>query len=262
MRSRAVAAFICACGLAGLAGCRASQGAGPALFFDKAWYASAQEKGAVWLFPVVDEADGWDDRRVDRVRCPAIVPQYWCAPIEVQSTSPQHRTTYGAGFTGPFGVGIAGKVPQLPLVVVVRNQSYYGMGMGEDCPRDNGKFAVHPESFTVVEIDSRAFRVDLGQPRYCPSTSVLGVVSHAPGGEAARSAIALAAAVGNHASLRIAALEALARSPDNDRCREVHDLVRRIQDRDVSRRVRDYARERWPQDRLARGQSSGAICWP
>ena len=259
----AVARLMFAFALAGLGGCRGSQGASPALFFDNAWYASAQDKGAVWFFPVVDEGDGGDESRVDRVRCPAILPQYWCAPIEIQSAvSPERRSTYGTGFASPFGVAITGKVPQVRFAVGVRNQSFHGMGFGEDCPREDRRFTVHPESFTVVEIDSRAFRLELASWRYCPSTSVLGVVSHAPGREAALRAIALAAGDANHASLRIAALEALAQWPDNDRCREVRDLVWRIQDGDVSRRVRDYAKARWPQDRLARGQPSGETCWP
>ena len=263
MNPRAVAAFVCACALAGLAGCRGSQVTGPALFFDNAWYAAPRDKGAVWFFPVVEEADGWNESRVDRVRCPAILPQFWCAPITIQpAVSPEHRSIYGSGFAGPFGVAITSKVPQQRFAVSVRNQSYFGMGFGEDCPPESRTFPVHPESFTVVAIDSRAYRLELASWRYCPSTSVLGVVSHAPGREAAQRAIALAAAGGNDASLRIAALEALARSPDNDRCREVHDLVRRIQDGDPSRRVRGYAKELWPTDRLARAQSSGALCWP
>jgi hypothetical protein len=260
--SLAIAALLLACGLAGLGGCRGSQAAGPALFFDKAWQASAQEKGTVWFFPAVDEADAWDESRVDRVRCPAVVPQYWCAPVEVWSTDPQHPSSYGGGVAGPFGIGITTRLPERLVPLRVRNQSSAGMGIGEDCPNEDRMFPVHPESFTVVVVDSRAYKVEIGGRRYCPSTSIVGVVSHAPGREAAQRAIALAGAGGTDAALRVAALEALARSPDNDRCPEVQALVRRIQEGDPSRRVRDYAKERWPRDRLERAQVSGGACWP
>lgn len=255
-------ALMLTCGLAGLGGCRVSQRTGPAPFFDDAWHAATQDKGAVWFFPAVDEVAGWDESRVDRVYCPAGVAHYWCAPVEIWSTAPMNASVYGTPFAGPFGVVITGKVPHKPFAIAVRNHSYFGMGLGEDCPREDRRFPLHPESFTVVVIDSRAFKVLLGSQRYCPSTSILGIVSHAPGRESALRAIGLAGAVGNHASLRIAALEALARSPDSGRCREVHDVVRRIQDGDPSRRVRDYAKQRWPREGLERAQASGGICWP
>ena len=234
-------------GLGCLAGCRSQLG--PPLFFDDAWHASAVEKGAVWFFPAVDEADGWDESRVDRVRCPWIGPRYWCAPVEVSSSSPLNSSVYGDGDgrSDPFGVAITAKLPRKVFGVRVRNQSYSFMGLfGMDCPPEGRAFPVRPQSFTVVEIDSRAYRVELGTQRYCPSTSILGTVSHAPGREAARRAIDLAGEAAAHPAMRIAALEALARSTDEESCLEVRDLVRRIQDADSRQRVRAYAKERWP----------------
>jgi hypothetical protein len=249
-----------AVGLAGPVGCRASD-AGPTWFYDSAWYASAQDKGAVWFFPEVDESGGWDESRVDRVRCPSIVPQYWCAPVDVLSTDPDNYSVYGTSPNGPFGVAITAKLPKGSFGIAVRNQSHAGMGIGVDCPAESRAFPVHPQSFTVVVTDSRAYRVELWTWRYCPATSILGVVSYALGREPARRALDLAAARDAHASMRIAALEALARSPDNDRCLEVHDLVRRIQAGDPSGRVRTYAKERWPAARLERARMAGRRCW-
>ena len=261
MPRRAAVWFVFAAVLPGFVACRGSQNARPTLFFDRAWAAAAEEKGAVWFFPAVDETTAWDESQVARVRCPTIVPQYWCAPVEVSSGSLEHPYVYGAGWTGPFGVEITAKRPQQTFDVNVRNQSYAGMGFGADCPAEDMAFPVRPQSFTVVVTDARVYRRDLGGPRYCPATSIVGVVSYAPEREAAQRALTLAAHAGNHASLRIAALEALARSPDNDRCPEVRQLVGRIQGSDRSRRVRDFAKERWPAGRLERVPTSDSACW-
>jgi hypothetical protein len=245
-------------GLASLGACR---GTGPALFYEHVGYAAAQDMGAVWFFPAVDETGGWDESRVDRVRCPAAAPQYWCAPTEVLPNHPPPQSPYGGTWNGPFGAAITGKLPQKSFGLTVRNQSYSFMGIfGTDCPPGQRTFPVETQSFTVVVVDSRAYTVELFQPRYCPSIAILGAVSHAPGRENARRAIEIVTADGSHPSMRIAALEALARSPEGGRCREVHDLVRRIQEGDPSRRVRDYALERWSGDRLERARSSGGVC--
>ena len=231
------------------------------MFFDRAWTASAHEKGTVWFFPAVDEVDRWDESQVDRAPCGWTVPQYWCAPVEISRSHLNGRYVYGAGWTGPFGVGITAGLPRTTFSVWVRDQSIEALGFGVDCPAEDRSFPVHAQSFTVVAVDSRAYRILLQTWRYCPATSVLGVVSYAPGRKPAQRAFDLADARTNHASLRVAALEALARSPDSDGCPEVRDLVRRIQDRDPSRRVRDYARERWPRDRLEAAPTARAACW-